>query len=176
MFYLHVHHVLHSILKAPRRRTASKRNDCRTVAIAWPSLARSRNNLRNVHLSSWLRSYFHIVLSYLISFDLSIKPNLFCPLNRRIMTLFTLYCLLLMVALPLQAHMSCYYPDGTYQPTDRPCNSNGTEESFCCGPGVTCLSDKVCDNFGYVRGSCTDQSFKSSACPNFCLSTYFWCI
>ena len=86
--------------------------------------------------------------------------------------------LLLVVTLALQVSSSCYYPDGTYIAADRPCITNGTQESFCCGSqGVTCLSDKVCYNSNassgneYVRGSCTDRSFQSSACPNFCLSS-----
>lgn len=99
------------------------------------------------------------------------------------MALFTLCRLLLVLTLSSQADTSCYYPDGTYKSADRPCIDNGTQESFCCGSqGVICLSDKVCYNnqanepFTYVRGSCTDQSFKSSACPQFCLSSYFSCI
>ena len=93
------------------------------------------------------------------------------------------YHLLLVVALALQVSSSCYYPDGTYIAADRPCITNGTQESFCCGQqGVTCLSDKVCYNSNapsglkYVRGSCTDRSFRSSACPDFCLSSSFWCM
>ena len=100
------------------------------------------------------------------------------------MTPLTLCCLLLFVVLGLQDHTSCYYPDGTYIEADRPCIGNGTQESFCCGTqGVICLSDKIChyndttsqNGVSYGRGSCTDQSFKSPACPDFCLSAYFWC-
>ena len=91
--------------------------------------------------------------------------------------------LCLVLALSPQVYTSCYYPDGTYIARDQPCVDSGNQESFCCGPGITCLSDKVCYNPNgsgnrYVRGSCTDQSFGSSACPDFCLSAYvcFVCI
>lgn len=90
------------------------------------------------------------------------------------------HLLLVVAALAVQVSSSCYYPDGTYIAADRPCITNGTQGSFCCGQeGVTCLSDKVCYNSNttsgneYVRGSCTDQSFRSSTCPSFCLSTPF---
>ena len=104
--------------------------------------------------------------------------NLFLRFRYHNMTLFTLCRLLLLVAFGLQVHTSCYYPDGTYIAPDRPCIGNGTQDSFCCGPGTICLSDKTCyqpnvpSHFSYVRGSCTDQSFSSSACPQFCSSEF----
>lgn len=96
------------------------------------------------------------------------------------MTLVTLYHCLLVGVFSLHVSASCYYPDGTYVPADRPCIGNGSQESFCCGLGFTCLSDKVCYTGNqsvlgyqtYLRGSCNDQSFRSSACPQFCLSAY----
>lgn len=65
----------------------------------------------------------------------------------------------------------CYFPDRTRLLNDQPCIVNGTEDSFCCGPQATCMSDKLCwdGGTGYVRGSCTDVTWKSSACPQFCL-------
>ena len=77
----------------------------------------------------------------------------------------------------------CYYPDGTsISPQDVPCSDDGGD-STCCGPGYACLSNKICmatsatanDEHGnppskYVRGSCTDKTWRSSACPAFCLN------
>lgn len=101
------------------------------------------------------------------------------------MTVLTLYRLLLVVALS-QAFTSCYYPDSIYTASDQPCIVNGTHGSFCCGSqGILCLSDKVsyCNHSSYstsgnsyARGSCTDQSFRSPACPQFSLDAYFWCM
>ena len=98
--------------------------------------------------------------------------------------MFTFCHLLLVVASSLQVYTSCYYPDGTYSPLDRPCIDNDSQESFCCGLAFTCLSDKVCYTGNqsvlgystYLRGSCTDQSFRSSACPQFCSSAYSSCM
>ena len=96
---------------------------------------------------------------------------------------FLLYNVLSVVTISLQASTSCYYPDGTYIAADRPCIGNGDQESFCCGTqGVMCLADKVChyndttpkNGISYGRGSCTDQSWTSPACPNFCLCAYSW--
>lgn len=95
------------------------------------------------------------------------------------MILLTNCHLLLVVALSMQVHTSCYYPDGSYIARDRPCIDNGTQESFCCGPGWSCLSNKVCyrpSTSHYARGSCTDESFGSAACPQFCLSMYIECL
>lgn len=72
------------------------------------------------------------------------------------------------------ARKACFYPDGSRIFADIPCSRNGDEDSVCCGPVATCLSNKICwdGGSGYVRGSCTDPTWKSSACPQFCLSRY----
>jgi hypothetical protein len=71
----------------------------------------------------------------------------------------------------------CYDPDGTAT-NDSPCYG-GTEASFCCGLGWACLSNKICmstdkvanrQNISpYYRGTCTDQTWRSGNCPNFCV-------
>ena len=70
----------------------------------------------------------------------------------------------------------CYYPNGDVSPQDVPCTSNSN--STCCGIGYACLTNQICMDTSltpassgstkYVRGSCTDKSFSSSACPLFC--------
>ena len=71
----------------------------------------------------------------------------------------------------------CYFPNGNV--------SNGlachptAEASVCCGDGVACLSNGVCEHLSdsssssvaatyYTRGTCTDSSWKSASCPQFC--------
>lgn len=76
----------------------------------------------------------------------------------------------------------CYFPDGTTAPQDVPCNDD-TGHSACCGQGYACLSNGVCTATGdelqkagsstYVRGSCTDSSWRSSSCPSFCVSPLY---
>ena len=69
----------------------------------------------------------------------------------------------------------CYNRDGTLSEFDNtPCSSS--DNSTCCQPGWKCLYDnKLCNlddpgglGISYVRGGCTDKSWKSEACPAFC--------
>lgn len=83
-------------------------------------------------------------------------------------------CLLL----PAFATAICYYPDGSVAPQDTACMDN-EEASTCCGQGYACLSNNICMSTGdeiqksgastYVRGSCTDQTWRSNNCPLFCI-------
>lgn len=74
---------------------------------------------------------------------------------------------------------TCFYPNHDVANNDMPCDSSKTD-SNCCGPGYACLSNKVCrqahqDSSGafmpytYGRGSCTDRTWTSSSCPQFCI-------
>lgn len=76
----------------------------------------------------------------------------------------------------------CYSPNGTLQPDDVPCYPSA-KVSVCCSRGWTCLSNAVCLliqdsdwphlNVGSTyRGSCTDASWNSTECPNFCTGVY----
>lgn len=72
---------------------------------------------------------------------------------------------------------TCYYPNGDVAPNDTPCRDD-TENSLCCGQGYACLTNAICQATGdelqkpgaseFVRGSCTDDTFRSSSCPSFC--------
>ncbi|KAH7322571.1 hypothetical protein B0I35DRAFT_509887 [Stachybotrys elegans] len=72
---------------------------------------------------------------------------------------------------------ACYYPDGSLAPDQFRCTTD-TAESFCCPDNENCLANKLCyfnstgfdDVFRhfYFRGSCTDQSWDSPDCPNYC--------
>jgi hypothetical protein len=91
-----------------------------------------------------------------------------------------LYCLILLTLSLLPSITAiCYFPDGTIPRQDTPCRSSGF--STCCGAGYACLSNNLCmltehvPNPGegqslYVRGSCTDESWNSEFCPNFCIT------
>lgn len=68
----------------------------------------------------------------------------------------------------------CYYPDGTYDPTLAPCKS-AQEHSACCGADTSlCLDNGLCfkeeSTWGnrLSRGGCTDKTWKSGACPQYC--------
>lgn len=99
------------------------------------------------------------------------------------MRLSAMYSRFLVAAVPLFQFVSveaaCYYPNGDLNPDDVPCNSSA-DASVCCGRGWTCLSNGVCmlgqdSSVGSIsrigstyRTSCTDRSWNSTACPDFC--------
>ncbi|KAF4459501.1 hypothetical protein FALBO_13740 [Fusarium albosuccineum] len=87
--------------------------------------------------------------------------------------------IIFLAALAVPVHSICHYPSGRAS-TDVPCNDND-EESACCGPGMVYLSNRVCMASGndlqsphvkstYVRGTCTDKTWRSGNCPSFCIN------
>ncbi|KAL2671231.1 hypothetical protein Neosp_013810 [[Neocosmospora] mangrovei] len=70
-------------------------------------------------------------------------------------------------------HAQCYYPNGQDAPRDTPCKPDA-EASACCAEGYICVSTGMCqfvEDVGtgkFARGSCTNQDWSSSECPNFC--------
>ena len=67
--------------------------------------------------------------------------------------------------------MTCYYPSRS-RSLDEPCNASAPI-SHCCGNESACLDNGFCLNAGappytISRGSCTDSSFESTACPQQC--------
>jgi hypothetical protein len=77
-----------------------------------------------------------------------------------------------------RAQKRCYYPNGEWSEKDFPCDPDA-ETSVCCWglPGVACLSNKLCvnPNGSIVRGSCTDQSWLSGDCPQYCQRKLYSC-
>jgi len=71
----------------------------------------------------------------------------------------------------------CYYPDGS-APADYSfvaCNNSAV--SACCVPseGDICLANGLCQDVSdgsVFRGACTDQTWKSSSCPQICVKGY----
>lgn len=71
---------------------------------------------------------------------------------------------------------TCYYPDGSPS-IGQSCHPKA-ENSACCSPGFTCLSNGACAidpaiqkylKYTYYRSSCTDRSWNDPLCPQFCV-------
>lgn len=77
------------------------------------------------------------------------------------------------LALSFTVAQECYWPDGSIATQATPCNVEATN-SHCCGVGDTCLSNGYClQNTGIYanrlsRAGCTDYSWASQQCPQFC--------
>jgi hypothetical protein len=83
--------------------------------------------------------------------------------------------LLLLCIAPLHVQCICYFPNGNTADDNFPCTDD-ERHSACCGRGVVCLSGGLCEmpegssnQDPYVRGSCTDRTWRSSSCPSFCI-------
>ncbi|GME45757.1 hypothetical protein GTA08_BOTSDO09380 [Neofusicoccum parvum] len=66
---------------------------------------------------------------------------------------------------------TCYYPDGSVSDKDLPCSSSNGGAA-CCPQGWACMANGFCylDYKDYIsRYTCTDQSWTSGGCPNYCL-------
>ncbi|KAF2630467.1 hypothetical protein BU25DRAFT_419446 [Macroventuria anomochaeta] len=83
-----------------------------------------------------------------------------------------------LVASTAATNSTCYYPNGEKN-NGGACNAN-TEVSMCCGPTFVCLSNGLCQPgpdttrtyaYDFYRSGCTDGSFNSSSCPQFCTSS-----
>ncbi|KAF7186790.1 hypothetical protein HII31_11887 [Pseudocercospora fuligena] len=71
---------------------------------------------------------------------------------------------------------NCYFPDGNIAPYATPCNASA-EVSHCFQENDACVSNGYCFQQGtdpgtwnnrMARGSCTDQTFNDSRCPQHC--------
>ena len=96
--------------------------------------------------------------------------------NFRKHFLYFFLALYLFADISIASNTTCYYPDGL-ESKGSPCNPTA-DVSTCCGPGFVCLSNGLCTpgpndrktyDYKFYRSSCTDPTWKSSACPNFCL-------
>ena len=69
---------------------------------------------------------------------------------------------------------TCYYPDRSVSPHDTPCHSPFTSDGFsaCCDRFDLCLDNGLCLAQGgseiISRGSCTDESWQSPQCSQYC--------
>lgn len=64
----------------------------------------------------------------------------------------------------------CYFPDQTVATGNYACNL-ASNVSACCGTGGICLDNGLCgtSNNEIIRGACTDKSWTSDDCPQYCL-------
>ena len=78
----------------------------------------------------------------------------------------------------------CYTPDGGVS-NDRPCNFDGSE-SVCCTQGFLCTSNLLCqpahwhsgeggNPLQFIRGTCTDKTWKSPNCQGHCVQGEIAC-
>jgi hypothetical protein len=92
---------------------------------------------------------------------------MFTPIPTLLSVVLTSYIL---SALADEGVPLCYYPDGGTAKGDYACNLTA-EHSFCCAVGYNCLDNKICvavGNSDWNRGSCTDKTWNSPECPQFC--------
>jgi hypothetical protein len=77
----------------------------------------------------------------------------------------------------VQVHgqQKCYFRSGQLDVNDIPCTNLTTLSDVdvpCCAPGRQCLENRICSNTtgdpDPSRGSCTDWSWQSGNCPQFC--------
>ncbi|CAM1511754.1 Fc.00g092670.m01.CDS01 [Cosmosporella sp. VM-42] len=97
------------------------------------------------------------------------------PVIPRILLLLVLFN----IQNPCGVFAACYFPDGALSPNDTPCRDDSTQ-STCCGQGYACLTNGICQATGeelvkskaseFVRGSCTDITWRSANCPLFCMT------
>lgn len=69
------------------------------------------------------------------------------------------------------SELSCYYPDGKNATGLIPCKPDA-EVSHCCREADVCLTSGMCFSPGLnslVRRACTDKTWNSTECPNFCI-------
>ena len=74
----------------------------------------------------------------------------------------------------IMTNAKCYFPDGSIATGDTPCNSVAASNSVsaCCGYSDICLDNALClmqhNSPGIVRGSCTDETWQSHECAQYC--------
>lgn len=88
--------------------------------------------------------------------------------------------LVLMILLPGNDHVlaqngvvpQCYFPNQEIAIDNYACVLSSSN-SACCGIGNVCLDNGLCapGNGEIIRGACTDQTWRSAACPQYCLRT-----
>lgn len=80
-------------------------------------------------------------------------------------------CLSVLQLVASTSAQTCYYPDGSEAAGNRPCNTS-TTYSACCSTTDYCLTNGLCFDAGgnnyMTRDSCTDSSWESNYCPQFC--------
>ncbi|OCK83469.1 hypothetical protein K432DRAFT_467283, partial [Lepidopterella palustris CBS 459.81] len=88
--------------------------------------------------------------------------------------LFALGLLSELLPLSLVFAQSCYFSDGSTSTDDVPCNPNALVSAYCFSKQA-CLSNGLCvfdprnvTTMAHHRGTCTESTWQSSACPRYC--------
>ncbi|KAF5005326.1 hypothetical protein FDECE_8222 [Fusarium decemcellulare] len=82
--------------------------------------------------------------------------------------------LAILASVSLVDAQTCFYPGGKEAVDDIPCRTD-TDASACCAAGYMCISNGLCQSTGeantgnFARGSCTQQDWDSTDCPNYCI-------
>ncbi|OCK76776.1 hypothetical protein K432DRAFT_136058 [Lepidopterella palustris CBS 459.81] len=72
----------------------------------------------------------------------------------------------------LLVESSCFFPSGALS-SEQPCDTSASQ-SVCCAAGFYCLGNGLCQDPRYsdplrlLRGSCTDETWKSPECASVC--------
>ncbi|OJJ45816.1 hypothetical protein ASPZODRAFT_17253 [Penicilliopsis zonata CBS 506.65] len=76
---------------------------------------------------------------------------------------------LLLAALPSVIADSCYDSDGDLASSNVACSDDGNV-TWCCSDGYYCMSNRLCEwqTGDFYQGTCTDETWESSECPNIC--------
>lgn len=104
------------------------------------------------------------------SFNMPFFPPRFKPATSVLFIYSSIHCLRNAMA----DAQTCFYPDGSVSTHDTPCHSPsiGDGASACCGSTDICLNNSLClAQSGaelVTRGSCTDQTWQSPECPQYC--------
>ncbi|KAI9869303.1 MAG: hypothetical protein M1813_000092 [Trichoglossum hirsutum] len=84
-----------------------------------------------------------------------------------------IHSLLLSLHLPSASAQTCYGVGGSIALGATPCNPSSSTHSACCHNVDYCLTNGLCFDSGgdnlLSRQSCTDQSWNSQACPQYCM-------
>lgn len=90
------------------------------------------------------------------------------PTTRPLALPLNLLALLSLLQLSPPTAAQCYYPNGAINTVDGACPNS----DLCCPLGWQCLSNGLCQLPGsdpvLERHTCTDETWSSSECPNFC--------
>lgn len=65
----------------------------------------------------------------------------------------------------------CYNPDQSIAIYNNYACNLSANVSVCCSVGSICLDNKICQsgNGQTIRGACTDSTWQSSECPQYCV-------
>ena len=120
---------------------------------------------------------------YLLEYFIGSTPGTLSNDDLRISAMYfssfiSILALLVLQSLSITGALSnvptCYNFDRSVAKGNYACNLSANVTS-CCGIGSICLDNKVCQNGNnqIIRGACTDPTWTSPECPNYCTGEFF---